>query len=71
MHVENLDVLVGVVFPKLDGVFAANMDVQRATRKVLLRVIGEFSRLHADGDKTISQQPLVAAGKRFKKLNDA
>jgi len=70
MQIKNFYVPVGVVLPELDGVFAADVDVHAASRVVGFGVIGKFLRIIADGNEPVSQKPLLAAGKRFEKLND-
>ncbi len=70
MQVENFYVLVGMVLPELDGIFAADVNVHTATGMVRFGVIGKLLRTVADGDKPVSQMPLFPAGKRFEKLND-
>jgi hypothetical protein len=70
MQIKNFYVLVGVILPELDGIFAADVDVHAPARVVGFSVIGKLLRIIADGDEAVSQKPSLAAGKRFEKLND-
>src|ERR1039457_5522391 len=70
MQVENFYVPVGVVLPKLDGVFAADVNVHTAIRRVGFGVIGKLLRIIPNGHNAVSQNSLLIAGKRFEKLND-
>jgi len=70
MQVENFYVLVGVVLPELDGIFAADMNVHTAAGMVGFGVIGKLLWTVADGNEPVSQMPLFPAGKCFEKLND-
>src|ERR1039457_5810994 len=70
MRVENLYVFVGVVFPKLDRIFSADVNINPAARIVVFGVIGIPARIVSNGDEAVSEHPLVFAGKRFDELND-
>ncbi len=61
---------VGVVFPKLDSKFAADVDVNAATRAVRFSVIRKLPWKTQNGDEVFSQELLFFARKRVKKLND-
>jgi hypothetical protein len=66
MQMENFYVPVGVILPELDGVFAADVDVHATACVVGFGVIGKLLRVIADGDKTVPQNPLLAAGEAFR-----
>src|SRR5882762_7948207 len=70
MYIENFYMAVGMILPEFHGIFAANMDVQRAFGDVTLQIVGKFLRLVTNGHEAIPQNPLFTAGKRFQKLND-
>jgi hypothetical protein len=70
MQIENFYVLVGVVLPKLDGIFVADVDVHATICMVGFGVIGKLLRIVPDVHKAVSQSPLLGAGKRFEKFND-
>src|SRR5277367_1968188 len=70
MHVQDFQMLVGMVFPKLDGVFATDMNVNATASVVGFDIIGMAARKSLNVNEAVAQQPLILAGKGFKKLND-
>ena len=61
---------VGVIFPILDGVFAANVNIHTPAFTVVFVVVRIPARIILDGNEMTSEQLLVFAGKLFDKLND-
>jgi hypothetical protein len=59
-----------MVLPEFDGIFAANVNINAPARAVRFRVVGISTGLILDRQKTVSEEPLVVAWERLKKLND-
>ena len=55
---------------KLDGEFAADVNVHRPAGAVRFGIIGMLARKILNGHKAVAKQPLIFAGKRFEELND-
>jgi len=63
MQVENFDVPVGVVLPELDGVSAADVDVNAAIGMVGFGVIGKLLRIIAYGTRTCFAEAVAPGGR--------
>lgn len=61
---------VGVIFPKLDGVSATDINIHAPARTVGFEAIRMAAREALNGHEAIARQALILAGKRFEKLND-
>jgi hypothetical protein len=70
MSTENLYVLIRVVFPKLDRVFPADVNVHTATFAVILKVVRISVWIILNFNEAVSERSLVFAGKGFEELND-
>ena len=70
MNFENFYMPVSVIFPKFNGKFSADVDVNWTAGAVMLGVIRMLPRVNLDCDKAVSQKNSLSPGKRFKKLND-
>jgi hypothetical protein len=62
MHVQDFQVLVSMICPKLDRVFATDVDVHKPACTVGFRVIGMTARKTLNGHEAITQKPLIFAG---------
>jgi hypothetical protein len=67
---KDFNVLVSMVLPKFEGIFAVNIDIHAATSVVGFSAVRKPLRIIADGYEAVSQKSLLAWGKLFKKLND-
>ncbi len=70
MHVENFYVSSRMVLPEFDGVSATNVNVNAPASAVRIRVVGISAGGILNREETVSEEPLVLAGKGLKKLND-
>jgi hypothetical protein len=56
VNLQDFYVLVGPIFPVLDGIFSADMDVNRAPKVIGLSVIRMQARLASNRHEPVSEE---------------